>query len=103
MEFIKWKLKTDAKNGEGRAPNLMALDYFERRSYTVNYELSELEAALYASVTKHVVEEMKRADDLEEKEEVRRVCTYHASKKLALLQKLFSTSSRESEISDCRN
>ena len=39
----------------------------ERRSYTVNYELSELEAALYASVTKYVVEEMNRADDLEEK------------------------------------
>ncbi len=37
----------------------------ERKAYTVNYELSDLEAALYAAVTKYVVEEMNRADDLE--------------------------------------
>ena len=39
----------------------------ERKAFTVNYELSDLEAALYASVTKYVVEEMNRAENLEDK------------------------------------
>ena len=34
----------------------------ERRAYTVNYKLSDLEAALYDAVTTYVKEEMNRAD-----------------------------------------
>ena len=36
----------------------------ERRAYTTNYKLSELEAALYEQVTTYVREEMNRADRL---------------------------------------
>lgn len=36
----------------------------ERRSYTVTYRLSDVEAALYHAVTKYVQEEMNRADHL---------------------------------------
>lgn len=39
----------------------------ERRAYTVNYQLSPLEAALYESVTSYVREEMNRADKLDGK------------------------------------
>lgn len=38
----------------------------ERRAYTVNYQLSDPEAALYHSVTEYVKEEMNRADKLED-------------------------------------
>jgi len=37
----------------------------ERRAYTVDYELSDLEAALYEQVTRYVSEEFNRADSLE--------------------------------------
>jgi len=37
----------------------------ERRAYTVNYPLSDLEAALYARVTDYVKEEFNRADKLD--------------------------------------
>nr|HPL57383.1 SNF2-related protein [Flexilinea sp.] len=37
----------------------------ERRAYTVNYNLSDQEAALYEAVTKYVSEEFNRADTLE--------------------------------------
>ena len=37
----------------------------ERRAYTVNYKLSEIEAALYESVTHYVQTEMGKADELE--------------------------------------
>jgi len=37
----------------------------ERKAYTVNYTLSDIEAALYESVTKYVQEEMGKADELE--------------------------------------
>jgi SNF2 family DNA or RNA helicase len=37
----------------------------ERRAYTVNYHLSDLEAALYARVTDYVKEEFNRAEQLE--------------------------------------
>lgn len=37
----------------------------ERRAYTTNYKLSDLEAALYAAVTEYVKEEMNRADKLD--------------------------------------
>ena len=36
----------------------------ERRAYTINYKLSDQEAALYQQVTQYVVEEMNRADAL---------------------------------------
>ncbi|MDY0262713.1 helicase-related protein [Syntrophotalea acetylenica] len=39
----------------------------ERKAYTVHYELSDLEAKLYADVTDYVREEMNRADLLEGK------------------------------------
>ena len=37
----------------------------ERRAYTVDYELSDLEAALYEAVTHYVSEEFNRADNLD--------------------------------------
>lgn len=37
----------------------------ERKAYTVNYELSDAEAALYEKVTNYVREEMNRADKLD--------------------------------------
>jgi superfamily II DNA or RNA helicase len=39
----------------------------ERRAYTVNYELSDLESALYEAVTQYVKTEMGKADNLEGK------------------------------------
>ena len=39
----------------------------ERRAYTVNYKLSDLEAALYEAVTDYVKTEMGKADQLEGK------------------------------------
>ena len=39
----------------------------DRRAYTANYKLSNLEAALYADVTDYVRNEMNRADNLEGK------------------------------------
>lgn len=39
----------------------------ERRAYTVNYQLSDLEAALYETVTQYVKTEMGKADHLEGK------------------------------------
>src|ERR1035441_9715193 len=39
----------------------------ERRAYTVNYKLSDLEAQLYESVTEYVKTEMGKADDLDGK------------------------------------
>lgn len=37
----------------------------ERRAYTTNYKLSDIEARLYAAVTDYVKEEMNRADQLD--------------------------------------
>src|SRR5262249_43149603 len=37
----------------------------ERRAFTVNYKLSDLEAALYKAVTDYVIEEMGKADKLD--------------------------------------
>ena len=39
----------------------------ERRAYTANYNLSPIEASLYAEVTTYVREEMNRADNLDQK------------------------------------
>jgi len=39
----------------------------ERRAYTLNYRLSDGEAALYEAVTRYVKEEMNRADNLDDK------------------------------------
>jgi hypothetical protein len=39
----------------------------ERRAYTANYELSDMESALYSDVTDYVKEEMNRADNLDGK------------------------------------
>lgn len=45
----------------------------ERRSYTLQYELSPLEAQLYSEVTEYVREEMNRADRFADGENQRRV------------------------------
>lgn len=37
----------------------------ERKAYTVNYPLSDIEAALYEAVTEYVQKEMGKADELE--------------------------------------
>ena len=37
----------------------------ERRAYTVNYKLSDIEAALYEAVTEYVQTEMGKADQLD--------------------------------------
>lgn len=39
----------------------------DRRAYTANYELSDMESALYSDVTEYVKEEMNRADSLDGK------------------------------------
>lgn len=39
----------------------------ERKAYTVNYQLSDLEAQLYGAVTQYVITEMGKADQLEGK------------------------------------
>jgi len=39
----------------------------ERKAYSVNYQLSDIEAALYKEVTEYVREEMNRADNLDGK------------------------------------
>ncbi len=44
----------------------------ERRAYTINYQLSDLEARLYSEVTAYVREEMNRADRLAKEGEGRR-------------------------------
>jgi len=44
----------------------------ERRSYTINYELSDQEALLYEEVTEYVREEMNRADRLADQGQGRR-------------------------------
>ena len=50
----------------------------ERRASTVNYRLSDAEAALYHSVTSYVKGEFQKADRLEsaEKKEYRRLCAH---------------------------
>lgn len=45
----------------------------ERRAYTVDYQLSEAEAALYAAVTKYVQEQFNRAENLNNDGRVRTV------------------------------
>ena len=37
----------------------------ERKAYTVNYTLSDIEAALYESITHYVKTEMGKADELD--------------------------------------
>lgn len=63
----------------------------DRRAYTVNYELSADEAALYEAVTKYVTDEMNRADDLvtEEGGERRRTVVGFA---LTMLQRRLASS-----------
>lgn len=50
----------------------------ERRAYTVNYQLSDREAALYEAVTAYVKEEMNKADRLQDGAQGhRRLCVDH--------------------------
>ena len=63
--------------------------FTERRAYTVNYELSELEARLYARVTDYVTDEMNRADRLGEGQGRRRNTVGFA---LTILQRRLASS-----------
>jgi len=68
-DLMRRMVKEDLKRFDGS-------DLFpERRSYTVQYELSDPEAALYAEVTDYVRDEMNRAERraVEEGDEQRRV------------------------------
>jgi len=68
-DLMRRMVKEDLKRFDGS-------DLFpERRSYTVQYELSDAEAALYAEVTDYVRDEMNRAERraVEEGDEQRRV------------------------------
>ena len=68
-DLMRRMVKEDLKRFDGS-------DLFpERRSYTVQYELSNAEAALYAEVTDYVRDEMNRAERraVEEGDEQRRV------------------------------
>ena len=60
-DMMRRMVKEDMRKFDG------ALLFPERRAYTANYELSDLEAALYADVTDYVRNEMNRADNLEGK------------------------------------
>ena len=61
----------------------------ERRAYTAQYELSELEAALYETVTRYVREEMNRAERFAATDERRRVNVGFA---LTVLQRRLASS-----------
>lgn len=61
----------------------------ERRAYTVKYELTDEEAALYHDVTKYVTDEMNRADRFVERDEKRRVNVGFA---LQILQRRLASS-----------
>jgi hypothetical protein len=55
---------THAPHGQGGALKFDGTPLFpERRAYTVNYKLSDLEAALYERVTTYVKEQMGKADE----------------------------------------
>jgi len=62
----------------------------ERRAYTINYKLSDPEAALYAAVTTYVQEEMNRADRLIQEGEGRRGNTVGFA--LTILQRRLASS-----------
>ena len=62
----------------------------ERRAYTVNYNLSELEAQLYREVTEYVREQMNRADRLAAEGEGRRGNTVGFA--LTILQRRLASS-----------
>lgn len=61
----------------------------ERRAYTVNYDLSPLEAQLYTAVTEYVRTEMNRADELAEAGSHRRTVVGFA---LTVLQRRLASS-----------
>lgn len=59
-DLMRRMIKEDLRKFDG------TLLFPERRAYTVNYKLSDAEAALYHSVTEYVKEEMNKADRLED-------------------------------------
>jgi hypothetical protein len=59
-DMLRRLVKEELKTFDGRPL------FPERRAYTVNYQLSEAEAALYEAVTAYVREEMGRAERLAE-------------------------------------
>ena len=59
------RLRPHAPHGQGRTLTFDGTPLFpERRAYTVNYKLSDPEAALYTAVTNYVKEEWQKADTL---------------------------------------
>jgi superfamily II DNA or RNA helicase len=82
-DIMRRMLKEDLLRFDGRPL------FTERRAYTVNYELSELEARLYEKVTKYVTDEMNRADRLGEGQGGRRNAIGFA---LTILQRRLASS-----------
>ena len=60
-DMMRRMVKEDMRKFDG------TLLFPERRAYTANYKLSDLEAALYSDVTDYVRDEMNRADNLDGK------------------------------------
>jgi hypothetical protein len=61
-------LRPHSPHGEGEVGQVRRhTSLQERRAYTVNYQLSDLEAALYEAVTDYVKTEMGKADQLDVK------------------------------------
>jgi len=56
----------------------------ERRAYTVNYQLSDLEAALYEAVSEYVRNEMNRAQNLDGKRKGTVGVVWHPHQKLSI-------------------
>lgn len=61
-DIIRRMVKEDLLKFDGRPL------FPERRAYSVNYILSDPEAALYTEVTRYVREEMNKADEMEDKQ-----------------------------------
>jgi len=82
-DIMRRMLKEELVDFEGRPL------FPERRAYTVNYDLSSLEAQLYAAVTDYVRTEMNRADELAEAGSHRRTVVGFA---LTVLQRRLASS-----------
>lgn len=82
-DIMRRMLKEELVDFEGRPL------FPERRAYTVNYDLSPLEARLYAEVTEYVRTEMNRADELAEAGSHRRTVVGFA---LTVLQRRLASS-----------
>ena len=91
-DMMRRLVKEDLKRFDGRPL------FPERKSYTVQYALSDPEAYLYTEVTDYVREEMNRAERFVETDDKRRVNVGFA---LMTLQRRLASSPAESGL-DCR-